>query len=119
MAIAKAFLALLVVCVLAAAGVYPTAPAVSQVKRAKAMFERVFHSCVGERGGLDFCIQAAQQGHRIAKYFLGERYEKGWGLRQNYLMAAKWYRRAAKQGHTQSQYALGLMYAVGHGARQD
>lgn len=117
--IPKALRCVFVVALLAAGGVNWSAPALSQDKSAKAMFARVFHSCVGERGGIDFCIQAAEEGHSLAQYFLGERYEKGWGLQQSYLRAALWYRRAAKQGHSQSQLALGVMYAIGRGARQN
>lgn len=118
-ALPKTLCSVFAVLALVAGGVFGPSPALSQDKRARAMFARVFHSCVGDRGGLDFCIQAAEEGHSLAQYFLGERYEKGWGLQQSYLRAALWYRRAAKQGHSQSQLALGVMYAAGRGARQN
>ena len=46
-------------------------------------------------------------------------YEKGRGVRKDYVQAVQWYRKAAEQGNAKAQYNLGLMYANGKGARQN
>ena len=46
-------------------------------------------------------------------------YHDGYGVRQEYLEAAKWYRRAAEQGHAGGQFNLGLMHWLGVGAPHD
>jgi hypothetical protein len=46
-------------------------------------------------------------------------YEYGEGVAQDYLEAAKWYRKAAKQGFSNAQFKIGRMYDQGKGVRQD
>jgi TPR repeat protein len=46
-------------------------------------------------------------------------YDKGEGVRQDYVEAVKWYRLAADQGRAIAQCALGGMYAAGAGVPQD
>jgi hypothetical protein len=51
-------------------------------------------------------------------------YEDGEGVKQNYLVAAKWYRKAAEHvpdfgGAGQGRNALGLLYLQGLGVRKD
>jgi TPR repeat protein len=48
----------------------------------------------------------AKQGSASAQYSLGEMYENGWGVPQNFESAVKWYRLAAEQGHASAQYKL-------------
>ncbi len=45
-------------------------------------------------------------------------YSYGQGVRQDYVEAAKWYRKAAAQGNIIAQYNLGVMYLKGQGVRQ-
>ena len=46
-------------------------------------------------------------------------YADGEGVAQDYVEAAKWYRRAAEQGDDSAQFNLGRMYADGEGVAQD
>jgi TPR repeat protein len=55
----------------------------------------------------------------FAQYLLGEMHERGEGFPQDYLEAARWYRKAADGGHHKAQLTLGLMYADGRGVPQD
>ncbi|ENW3249005.1 sel1 repeat family protein [Neisseria gonorrhoeae] len=64
-------------------------------------------------------LQAAEQGNAAAQFNLGVMYENGQGVRQDYVQAVQWYRKASEQGGAQAQYNLGLMYYDGRGVRQD
>ncbi|HFA1159078.1 TPA: sel1 repeat family protein [Neisseria gonorrhoeae] len=64
-------------------------------------------------------LQAAEQGNAAAQFNLGVMYENGQGVRQDYIQAVQWYRKASEQGDAQAQYNLGLMYYDGRGVRQD
>ncbi|HFB4418182.1 TPA: tetratricopeptide repeat protein [Neisseria gonorrhoeae] len=64
-------------------------------------------------------LQAAEQGNAAAQFNLGVMYENGQGVRQDYVQAVQWYRKASEQGDVQAQYNLGLMYYDGRGVRQD
>ena len=50
---------------------------------------------------------------------LGFRYENGFGVPQNYVVAADLYLRAAEQGDAFAQARLGLCYDKGHGVPVD
>ena len=58
----------------------------------------------------------ARSGDADAQFELGCMYHDGYGVRQDYLEAATWYRRAAEQGHASGQFNLGLMHWLGVGA---
>ena len=62
--------------------------------------------------------RAANQGNASAQYNLGMMYEKGQGVIQNYVKAAKFYQKAANQGDTSAQNKLGFMYVKGQGVKQ-
>lgn len=64
-------------------------------------------------------LQAAAQGNAAAQYNLGAMYAEGQGVRQDYVEAVRWFRKAADQGLAQAQFNLGAMYYKGHGVRQD
>ncbi|WP_455512162.1 tetratricopeptide repeat protein [Neisseria lactamica] len=64
-------------------------------------------------------LQAAAQGNAAAQFNLGVMYENGQGVRQDYVQAVQWYRKASEQGDAQAQFNLGVMYAEGRGVRQD
>ena len=49
-------------------------------------------------------------------FTLGNMYEKGRGVQQNYAEAVKWYR---KSDCTDGYHNLGLMYARGRGVQQN
>ncbi|GGE57910.1 tetratricopeptide repeat protein [Actibacterium pelagium] len=71
---------------------------------------------------------AADQGHVHAQYLLGQSYEAGLGVDQDYDQAIEWYLRASEGGEDDPQYnsaannarsALGAMYESGRGVPQD
>ena len=61
----------------------------------------------------------ARLGDADAQFELGCMYHDGYGVRQDYVEAAKWYRHAAEQGHAGGQFNLGLMHWLGVGAPHD
>jgi len=54
-----------------------------------------------------------------AQYNLGIMYEKGQGVKQNYVIAAQFYEKAANQGDVSAQSKLGFMYVKGQGVKQN
>ena len=63
--------------------------------------------------------ELAEAGDAEAQTELGERYEHGRGVGQDYAVAVSWFRRAAEQGHARARSALGFMYGTGRGVEQD
>ena len=63
----------------------------------------------------DYYKLAAEQGHDIAQFNLGDMYENGKGVEQSYTKAAEWYCKAAEQGNHEAQRQLGYLYDVGLG----
>jgi TPR repeat protein len=61
----------------------------------------------------------AEKGSVDDQYQLGMRYERGAGVPQNYLEAARWYRLAAMQGYRDGQYKVCEMSERGQGLPQD
>ena len=45
-----------------------------------------------------------------AQYYLGNMYDNGQGVLQDYSKTVKWYRLSAKQGDADAQNNLGVMY---------
>ena len=64
-------------------------------------------------------LSAALSGDAAAQYRLGEMYDLGQGVAQDYAQAVAWYRRAAEQGHAPAQFALAEMYKNGDGVTKD
>lgn len=60
-------------------------------------------------------IRSAGQGDTHAQYTLGLSYEKGIRVRNDYIKAEHWYKKAAMQGHAPAQHALGTLYQSGFG----
>ena len=65
------------------------------------------------------CRAAAEQGDAWAQFALGNRYDQGEGVPQDYGAAVEWYRRAAAQGIATAQTNLGVKYAQGEGVPED
>ena len=61
----------------------------------------------------------AEKGDSTAEYSLGQMYEQGKGVAQDYKEAYKWYRLSAEQGNDRAQYSLGGMYEKGLGVPRD
>jgi hypothetical protein len=59
------------------------------------------------------------RGYAVAHYALGQMYEEGIGMAQDYGRAVGRYRNAAEQGVASAQYSLGRMYEQGRGVEQD
>ena len=61
---------------------------------------------------------AADQGSVEAQFALGERYEQGRGVAQDFQAAATWYRMAAEKGSKMAAFRLGWLYDTGRGVTQ-
>ena len=63
--------------------------------------------------------KAAEQGHALEQYLLGNMYAFGNGVPKDEQEAAAWYRKAAEQGDDGAQNSLGKMYDNGRGVPKD
>ena len=63
--------------------------------------------------------KGAEQGRASAQWLLGDAYQFGEGVPQDYAQAMAWYREAAEQGEAVGQYLLGSMYQLGQGVPKD
>jgi uncharacterized protein len=63
--------------------------------------------------------KAAEQGGSEAQFNLGQAYNNGEGVPQDYKEAIKWFRKAAEQGDARAQFALGYAYNKGEGVPQN
>jgi TPR repeat protein len=61
---------------------------------------------------------SAEKGDASAQYRLGQRYDEGVGVPQDYRQAKEWFEKAANQGHVGAQVNLGTLYLLGEGAPQ-
>ena len=64
-------------------------------------------------------LPTAKEGNPEAQTYVGEIYEKGFGLKPDYKMAALWYEKAAKQGFARAKLNLGYLYEKGLGVKQN
>jgi GAF domain-containing protein/Sel1 repeat-containing protein len=62
---------------------------------------------------------AASRGDAVAAYVLGNAYEQGKGVPQNYGQAMDWFMRAAAKGNALAQWRLGLGYLNAFGREED
>jgi uncharacterized protein len=67
--------------------------------------------------GLRLIRRAAEADHVAAAYTLGDLYELGEGVPQDYTQARQWYEKAAAAGHALAMYDLGSLYELGSGVR--
>ena len=70
-------------------------------------------------GAVKWFSKSAVKGNIKAQLVLGEMYDKGLGVPQDYKEAFKWLSLAAGQGSAKGQHYLGYMYYNGKGAPQD
>lgn len=69
---------------------------------------------------LNWLIKAADQGHAKARYKLGWMYANGLTVRQDYFLAAKYYRLAATfNNDPEAQYRMGELHFNGRGVEND
>ncbi|KAJ3125648.1 hypothetical protein HK098_008308 [Nowakowskiella sp. JEL0407] len=62
---------------------------------------------------------AANKGDFFEQYYLGRRYENGYGVDKSFKEALEWYRKAADQGYANAQYIVGHCYEHGHEVTKD
>ncbi|MBF0546961.1 MAG: sel1 repeat family protein [Candidatus Riflebacteria bacterium] len=60
-------------------------------------------------------VKAANAGHLLAEYRIGEIYLRGFFVQENFDVAFKWFESAAKKGYAEAQLELGSMYQCGIG----
>lgn len=68
---------------------------------------------------LEELTKTAENGDANAQNKLGDAYQYGQGVEQDYLLASSWYQKAADQGHSIAQYNLSIMYSQGIGVEAD
>ena len=61
----------------------------------------------------------AEKGDPFAQVSLGDKYQAGEGVPQNYGEAVKWFQKAADKGYFRAQWRLGMAYMLGKGVPQD
>jgi TPR repeat protein len=64
-------------------------------------------------------LKMAEQGDPVSQDEVGLNYFLGFGVRQTFREAARWFRKAAEQGYTPAQGTLGHMYEYGQGVPKD
>ena len=76
-----------------------------------------------ERGHNSTAMRAwlgpARAGDAFAQSNIGYLYEHGLGVRQSYVEALEWYRRAANQNLAQAQLNIGMLYFYGYGVERN
>jgi TPR repeat protein len=83
------------------------------------LLDRDDSGTVDPRQAGEWYRKAAEQGHTLAQFALGLRYDSAHGVARDYEAAHFWYLCAARQGHARSQFNLGVMYAAGQGVQSD
>jgi uncharacterized protein len=86
--------------------------------------QHLWFGITDDQEALKWYRKAAEHRNPDAEVELGDRYENGGGVEQNYALAAEWYRRAAEHvpnlgGAGQGRNHLGLLYMAGLGVPQD
>ena len=66
-----------------------------------------------------WCLRAAQAGHVVAAYTLGQQFSQLGMDPANLAAAAEWFERAAHAGHAEARLALGILYMTGSGVPSD
>ena len=67
----------------------------------------------------DDAYRLAMQGDPVSQYLLGQMYDYGSGVSQNYYEAFRWYKQAADAGNVAAMNSVGNMYEYGQGVNQD
>ena len=63
--------------------------------------------------------ELAEKGEAYAQHELGLHYYAGFGVSQDLVVAAKWFRKSAEQGYDPAQTTLGHCYNKGQGVKRD
>jgi len=81
--------------------------------------EYVAYGQANHATALKVWLPAAEEGDKVAQTYVGEIYEKGYGIEPDYKIAALWYQKAAAQGDSRAKLNLGYLYERGLGVPQD
>ena len=81
--------------------------------------EYVAYDQANSATALKVWLPNAQEGNMVAQTYVGEIYEKGFGIKPDYELAAAWYKKAAAQGDARAKLNLGYLYEKGLGVEQD
>lgn len=81
--------------------------------------EYVAYDQANSATALKVWLPNAQEGNMVAQTYVGEIYEKGFGIESDYKLAAAWYKKAAEQGYARAKLNLGYLYEKGLGVDQD
>ncbi|KAF9150263.1 hypothetical protein BG015_007931 [Linnemannia schmuckeri] len=68
---------------------------------------------------VEWFLKAANQGYANSQCGVGDLFEHGYGVPQDFPQVLKWYLKAADQGLAHARFSVGYFYGNGHGARQD
>ncbi len=79
---------------------------------------RVYEAGADYPQAFEWYHKAADHGFTMAQNNLGAMYQNGWGVKQDYKEALKWYRLAAKT-EPLAAYNIGVMYDNGFGVPED
>ncbi len=74
---------------------------------------------LGEPDALAALREKATAGDQESQYRLGMRYSQGYGVREDYREAARWFTKSAQQGHPDAAYMLGIALYTGRGVERD
>lgn len=97
-----------------ALGLAPAGPAAASVREGIIAYaHQDYHKAYA------ILLPLAERGDAEAQTLVGFMFAHGWGVPQNFVAAAAWYRRSSEQGNARAQYLLGLMYDKGHGVPID
>lgn len=61
----------------------------------------------------------AEKGDPFAQVSVGDKYQTGKGVPQNYVEAVKWFQKAADRGYFRAQWRLGMAFMLGKGVPRD
>jgi TPR repeat protein len=70
-------------------------------------------------GALKILKPLADNGNKEAQHYIGNLFEFGRGVSQNFIEARKWYLLSAQQGHVTSQVNLGMLFSHGKGGSKN
>ncbi|HOV32146.1 MAG TPA: protein kinase [Candidatus Hydrogenedens sp.] len=80
--------------------------------------ERQYNTKKYEEAWVHFGL-LSMEGDSKAKFYLGRMYEKGSGVKKNYVKAMEWYKKSSEQGNKEAQDKLDDMYQKCNGVKKD
>ena len=84
------------------------------------MYETGDGTKIDKKEAVKWLLKASEQGHADSRFKLGWMYANGLIVRQDYFVAAKYYRLAATfNNHTDAQYRMGELHFNGRGVEHD